>query len=154
MTDMTTPAEQVRLAFFTVISAAFTQTGDPEVIQYKPLTGAVSTNSISFVSLGGPDAYPGLGRRVSSTQTGMEEQHRTQIDIYNPYSVDAAFAIADRVGAAITAALATLQSTYGVYDVKRLIGPLEQAQDPPENVAHVILDYGCKIRTQVSDATS
>jgi hypothetical protein len=82
----------------------------------------------------------------------MWEQHRTQIDIYNGESVEAAMQIADRIGAAITAALGTFETTYGMWDVKRLIGPLEQGpSDPPENVAHVTLDYGCKIETQVSD---
>ena len=145
---MTTPAETVRLAFYTIIAAEFTQTGDPEVLKYKPFLN-VPQNSISFLSLGGPDQYPGLARRVSGTQSGIWEQHRIQIDLYNPESTEAAMAIADRVGAAITAALGTFRSTYGIKDVKRLIGPLEQGpSDPPENVAHIILDYVCKIETQ------
>jgi hypothetical protein len=148
---MTTPAETVRLAFFTILSAAFTTAGDPEVLKYKPFLN-VPQNSISFLSLGGPDQYPGLGRRVSSTQTGMWESHRIQIDIYNSESVEAAIQIADRIGKAITAALATFETTYGVCDVRRLIGPLEAGpSDPPENVAHVILDYTCKIETQKTD---
>jgi len=151
LSDMTTPAEQIRTAFYTIIAAEFIQTGDPEVLKYKPFLN-VPQNSISFLSLGGPDTRPGLGRRVSSTQTGMTEQHRIQIDLYSGESVEAAMQIADRVGKAITAALGTFETTYGMWDVKRLIGPLEQGpSDPPENVAHVTLDYGCKIETQVSD---
>ena len=149
--DMATPAETVRIAFYTVIFAAFTQDGDPTVLKYKPFLN-VPQNSISFLSLGGPDEPPGLGRRVSGTQTGMWESHRTQIDIFNPFSSEAAIQIADRVGKAITAALGALKSTYGIYDVKRLIGPLEQGpRDPSENVVHVILDYACKIETQKTD---
>jgi hypothetical protein len=148
---MITPRETVRTAFFDVLTAAFTQNGDPEVVKYRPFIGGVPQNSISFQLVAGTNQSPGLGRRVSSTQSGMWERYRIQIDIFNPYSYEAAGQIADRVEQAIILALNTFRSSYGVVDIRKIVDMDSGPTDPAENLAHSILDYSCMIEATNTD---
>lgn len=149
LTDVTTPRETVRDAFYAVLSTAFGS--DTEVVEYMPFEGAPQ-HSIVLQIVGGSSQRPGLGRRVSATQSGLFERYRVQISVHNPYSREAAEQEADKVEQAIKDALdSTFRATYGVTDIEKVLdidrGPTEEF----ERVAHCVLDYTCMIETQTAD---
>lgn len=141
MPDQTKPRETFRDAFNTVLTSEFDETGDPPIVEYLDPTAA-QQHSIVLQIVSGTNARPSLGRRVAATQKGMKQTYRIQISIHNPDGCEAAEKEADRVEEAITSSLETpLRSTYGVFDVKKLVDTDQGPTDPGERMAHVIMDY-------------
>jgi hypothetical protein len=150
LTDMTTPQAQIHTAFASVLNAEFDETGDPEIFTYQPNIG-VSSNSIVLGTVTNTNRKPALGRRVSGTQSGLREYFRIQIDIYNPYGREETTVIMDRITKAISEALDTFRSSYGIHDVGKVLGTVQGPTDPGTNENHGILDYECWIQTEKSD---
>lgn len=151
MTDQTKPRETFRDGFNAVLTTEFDAEGDPPIIEYLDPTTA-QQHSIVLQIVSGTNAAPSLGRRVTSTQKGMKETYRVQISIHNPNGFEAAEQEADRVERAITDALETpLRSTYGIFDVKKVVDIDQGPTDPGERMAHVILDYQASILATKSD---
>jgi hypothetical protein len=151
MTDQTKPRETFRDAFTAVLAAEFDGATDPPIVEYLDPTSA-QQHSIVLQMVSGTNAGPSLGRRVTSTQKGMKETYRVQISIHNPNGCEAAEQEADRVEQAITDSLETpLRSTYGIFDVKKLVDTDQGPTDPGERMAHVILDYQGSILATKSD---
>jgi hypothetical protein len=148
MTDMTTPRETVRTAFYEVLNTALGSS--TEVVKYMPFEGAPQ-HSIVLQMVSGSNRRPGLSRRVSGTQSGLLERYRIQISVHNPYGRKEASEEADAVEQAIMAALDSMRTTYGVFNIQKLVdidtGPTEEL----ERIAHCLLDYECQIETQKAD---
>jgi hypothetical protein len=147
VTDETTPRATFRTAFYTVLNDALGS--DIAVVKYRPPEG-VSGRAIVLNMVSGSNKRPGFGQRTSATQKGLMERYRIQIDVFENDREQAEI-YADKVEQAIFTALDTLRSTYGVFDVRKIVdtdtGPTEQLQ----REAHSILDYEGRIITDKTD---
>jgi hypothetical protein len=149
MTDMTTPRETFRHAFYEVLNTALGS--ETEVVEYQAFEGAPQ-HSIVLHMVSGSNKRPGFGRRTSATQSGMFERYRIQISVHNPYGKHEAEQEADRVEQAIIGALhSPFRMVYGIHDIRKLVdtdsGPTEEL----ERITHAILDYEGLILTDKSD---
>ena len=137
MTDETTPRATFRTAFYEVLNDALGS--EIDVVKYRPPEG-VAGRSIILNMVSGSNKRPGFGLRTSRNQSGLLERYRIQIDVFESDREQAEI-YADKVEQAIFTALDTLRSTYGVFDVTKIVdtdvGPTEQLQ----REAHSILDY-------------
>lgn len=147
MTDETTPRATFRTAFYQVLNDALGSA--IAVVKYRPPEG-VSGRAIVLNMVSGSNKRPGFGQRTSATQKGLMERYRIQIDVFENDREQAEI-YADKVEQAIFTALDTLRSTYGVFDVRKIVdtdtGPTEQLQ----REAHSILDYEGRIITDKTD---
>lgn len=143
MTDETTPRAIFRNAFYQVLNTTFGT--DIEVVKYRPPEG-VSGRAIVLNIVSGVNKRPGFGLRTSTTQKGLIERYRMQIDVFENNREQAEI-YADKVEQAIFLALnSPFRTVYGIMDIRKLVdtdsGPVEQFQ----REAHSILDYeGCTI---------
>lgn len=147
MTDETTPRATFRTAFYEVLNDALGS--EIDVVKYRPPEG-VAGRSIILNMVSGSNKRPGFGLRTSRNQSGLLERYRIQIDVFENDREQAEI-YADKVEQAIFTALDTLRSTYGVFDVRKIVdtdtGPTEQLQ----REAHSILDYEGRIITDKTD---
>ena len=147
MTDETTPRATFRTAFYEVLNDALGS--EIDVVKYRPPEG-VAGRSIILNMVSGSNKRPGFGLRTSRNQSGLLERYRIQIDVFESDREQAEI-YADKVEQAIFTALDTLRSTYGVFDVRKIVdtdtGPTEQLQ----REAHSILDYEGRIITDKTD---
>jgi len=144
MTDETMPRATFRNAFYTVLYDALGSGID--VVKYRPPEG-VSGRAIVLGIVSGSNRVPALGQRVSSTQRGLEERYRIQIDVFE-IDREQAEIYADKVEQAIKDALDMLRSC-GVEDVKKIVDADVGGTEQLQYEAHVILDYeGCIVTTK------
>ena len=147
--DETTPRATFRTGFYEVLNDALGS--EIEVVKYRPPEG-VSGRAVVLSIVSGSNQRPGFGLRTSATQKGLMERFRIQIDIFETDREQAEIC-ADKVEQAIFLALDTLRSTYGIFDVQKVVdtdtGPTEQLQ----REAHSILDYEGLVITDKTDAT-
>lgn len=139
---MSTPREDVRAAFVTVLTDA-----NLGVTIYKelPFEGA-DTRSIVLTMVSGTSRSPGVGLRKDSTKRGVMEQYHLQVDC-NFDDKEGCSQLADAVEQALMNAIDTLRSTYDIHGLRKMLDvdalPLGASVRLPvlTREARVIMDF-------------
>jgi len=112
----TTPRQGVRAAFKNILDAAEL---DVPVYERMPYGGA-EQNSVVLTIVSGTSQRPAIGNRITSTEKGLEEHYRLQVDCYHNDQTEAD-KLADAVEQIIMEAQDDLEETYGIFDVKKVV---------------------------------
>lgn len=133
----TMPRSDAKDAFKAILDAA--GLGIP-VCRDKPNEGA-PVPSVVFTLVSGVSRSGAIGLQESETQRALEERYRIQIDCYHDDKVECD-AVADAVEQAIVDAEATLRSTYGIEDLRKMDDADVDPRNEMARTCRVRMDFG------------
>ena len=116
MADQTTPRENVRAAFKTVLDAA-----NLGVTVYdRRASEGEEQRSVVLTVVSGSNRSPGVGLRRSTSKRGLEEWFRLQVDCYYDDKTEVG-KLADKVEQALMDAIDTLRATHDIHDLRKVM---------------------------------
>ena len=136
----TTTRQEVRAAFKIILSDANLGV---KIYDRMPYEGA-EPRSVVLTIVSGSSSVPAVGSYAHLNIRSRQERYRLQVDCYHDDKAEAD-KLADKAEQAIMDNLAVLRSTYGIYDVKKVLDtdtlPPGQTQDAMLREARVLLDF-------------